>query len=1230
MRHGLVAAHNKTPTSSAVRSITAIIPDAADGPAQEDVSVETGTIKLNAIGNKQSPFIFRGKINRCHARILIDSGATGCFVSDSFVVKHRMKTIMSADPRVVVLADGRDHGCGRELDPKYNLKIGPTTVPIDESLYVLPLHEQFDVILGMPWLRKWSAKLDLGDEESLTLLVQGHEVVLKPNDQRSEDSSTKASFLMSIDDLEEAYYKSEDIYVLWLSQISGKEDDSAEDAPDAADKPADLQALLNEFSDVFPPELPKQLPPNRGVHHEIRLVEGASPPAKRMYRFTYAEKQEMQAQVTELLEKGLIKYSKSPFGASPIFVTKKDGAMRMCIDFRALNELTVKNKSPLPNIEDLFDSLRGAKFFTSLDLKSGFWQIPVKPEDREKTAFMTPFGLFEWTVMPFGLCNAPGTFQTLMNRVLSDMINIYVLVYVDDILIFSKTWEEHLRHLRLVFERLRQQKLYCAVKKCMFGRTELPWLGHVISADGIAVDAKKTAVVRDWPQPKNVNDVLSFLGLCGYFRKYIESYSRIALPLTDLTKKDQPWIWGPAQQEAFDTLKAALVSPPVLIIPSPEHPFVLHTDASKHAIGAVLLQDQGQGLRVVGYFSRKLRGAEVRYSTYEQEVLGLIEAVQEYRHYLMGSPKSTVFVDQQAITSLLKQTTLNGRQARWIVVLQMYNLHVKYVPGKLNTVADALSRRVDGSEEELTIASIIHQEKLSLSSIATTLHSSPEWLAELSTSYGGDDESAAIVNGIHAKTLPKYSLDNGIIVYTHSATHKSVYVPKNGDFRRYLLSAHHDSYLAGHLGIDKTYELLARHWYWPRMKADVTDYVKSCPVCAVTKSSNQKPGGFMVPLEIPSKKFETIHIDLVTHLGETASGNDSVLTVTDKLTKHVTIFPTTIKSDGSIIADLLYNKYFCRFGIPNHIISDNDPRWTSQYFKILCEKLGVKMHTGTAYHPQSNGQAERTNRTVEDMLRCYTRSFGGEWDEHLNAIEFSYNNSLNASTGFTPFFLVYGQHPTLPSDVDIDSLLEVRHQSAVDFLRVHSSSLELAKQHLQAAQARQQRYVNRRRRDVEFKVGDLVLLSTENLRPSTTARKLSPKKCGPFKILERIGKAAYKLDLPDVMKTIHPVFHVSLLQPYYKSSVYSSHDRTLRPDSLDYLDLGPDVFLVDRILDKRLVVDSVGKKYPEVLVLWKNYPETEATWEPVSNLVSGFNVARLRADICANAPVHKLKTRYSK
>ena len=445
--------------------------------------------------------------------------------------------------------------------------------------------------------------------------------------------------------------------------------------------------MVRHFSDVFPEDLPG-LPPDRDAEFTIDLLPGTNPISLTPYRMAPAELRELKIQLQELVGKGFIQPSISPWGAPVLFVRKKDGTLRLCIDYRQLNRVTIKNRYPLPPIDDLFDQLRGARVFSKIDLRSGYYQLKIRSDDVPKTAFRTRYGHYEFLVMLFGLTNTPATFMGLMNKVFQQYLDRFIIVFIDDILVYSKSKEEHGRHLTLVLRKLREHHLYAKFSKCQFWLKEVPFLGYVISAQGIQVDSQKVAAMENWEQPRTVTEVRSFLGLAGYYRRFVQDFSILALPLTRLTRKNIKFEWDENCEQSFQQLKYSLTHAPILTLPDDNGNFEIYSDVSLNGLGCVLMQHG----RVISYASRQLKPHEMNYHAHDLELAAIIFALKIWRHYLYGE-KCKIFTDHKSLQYIFTQKDLNLRQRRWVELLSDYDCTIDYHPGRANVVADALSRK---------------------------------------------------------------------------------------------------------------------------------------------------------------------------------------------------------------------------------------------------------------------------------------------------------------------------------------------------------------------------------------------------------------------------------------------------------------------------------------------------------------------------------------------------------
>jgi hypothetical protein len=511
--------------------------------------------------------------------VLLDSGASGNFISQSFLAAH--PDIVSTPLHTLLTVRQAD---GETSVATHFVKLGLQISSLQNNVNCIPAPlSHFDVVLGKPWLTDMNPDINWR-LNAVSLKLQDTVHVLLGCAQ-----THLPAFVISALEAHSIVDNGGSSHMLYVRDVATKTQDHASSPHSSV-----LDPILETFQDILK-GLPAGLPPTRVVDHHIRLVPGSAPPPSRLYPLSAAHLFELKEQLTGLLEQGYIRPSESPYGAPILFVSKKDDGWRLCVDYRALNKLTVKNTHPLPRIDEMFEQLHGAKLFTKLDLASGYHQVRMAPEDIEKTAFKTKYGLYEYVVMPFGLTNAPSTFQHLMNNVLHPYVDRFVMVYLDDILIYSNTPEKHAEHLRLVLSALRKAQLYCKMSKCSFFQTEVDYLGHLITDKGVTVDPRKLESILAWPTPTNVGELRSFLGLVQYYAKFVHNFAELAFPLTQLLKKESSFTWGAAQDAAFSKLKQTLTSSPSLLTPDLTKPFVVHCDASAFAIGCVLQQDQGGG-----------------------------------------------------------------------------------------------------------------------------------------------------------------------------------------------------------------------------------------------------------------------------------------------------------------------------------------------------------------------------------------------------------------------------------------------------------------------------------------------------------------------------------------------------------------------------------------------------------------------------------------------------------
>ena len=630
-----------------------------------------------------APEVMTGTIQvfESDAYVLIDPGATHSFISVKFIAQVNIE-IQPIDCSMVVSLPTGD---SRIADRVYmGCRVIIEGHEFMANLVLLDIQD-FDVILGMDWLSRHRATMDCFRKE--VKFCRPGEPEITFCGVRKILSSSMMSVMMAGKMLRKSYPG----YLAYAVEV--RDDDMRlEDIP-----------VVREFPDVFPDDLPG-LPPDREIDFQIELAPGTEPISRAPYRMAPAELKELKVQMEEMVNKGFVRPSTSPWGAPVLFVKKKDGSMRLYIDYRELNKVTIRNQYPLPRIDDLFDQLQGAKVFSKIDLRSGYHQLRVHDDDVPKTAFRTRYGHFEFLVMPFGLTNAPAAFMDLMNRIFRPYLDQFVIVFIDDILIYSGSEEEHAEHLRIVLQILREHRLYAKLSKCQFWLDSVTFLGHIVSAEGVSVDPQKVEAILNWKPPTSVTEIRSFLCLAGYYRKFVEGFSKIAAPLTRLTRKEEPFLWSEACQQSFDELKRRLTSAPVLTLPSGQDGFAVYCDASRQGLGCVLMQND----KVIAYASRQLKKHEQNYPTHDLELASVVFALRIWRHYLYGVP-CRIFTDHKSLQYLFTQKELNMRQRRWIELIKDYECTIEYHPGKANVVADALSRRPMSS---LSHMRVVHLPRL--------------------------------------------------------------------------------------------------------------------------------------------------------------------------------------------------------------------------------------------------------------------------------------------------------------------------------------------------------------------------------------------------------------------------------------------------------------------------------------------------------------------------------------
>ncbi|WVZ49037.1 LOW QUALITY PROTEIN: hypothetical protein U9M48_000419 [Paspalum notatum var. saurae] len=988
----------------------------------------TGCIKLRAL------------VKSTVMLLLLDSGSSHSFVSSDFVQQVGLSTV-TIPPRKVTLANG------------HRITVDKMDTPCKANMLVLDM-APYDAILGYDWLSLHSPMECNWADRTISFTLNGQSVQL----QGLKQSPPQVTAITP-----EQVFKATHGNDIWAFAII--------DSP----VPDILQSVLKEYEHVF--QEPQQLPPSRAYDHSIPLQPGATPFNSRPYRYSPLHKIEIEQQVQQLLKSGLLTHNSSPFASPVLLVHKKDGQWRFCVDYRKLNDLTIKNRFPLLVIEEILDELHGSCYFTKLDMRSGYHQIRMLEAYEYKTTFKTHQGHYQFKVMPFGLTNAPATFQCVMNEILQPFLRKFVLVFLDDILIYSPTLDLHVVHINQVVELLRAHQLYLKPSKCSFAQTSIGYLGRIISAQGVSTDPDKTIAIQKWPPPTTVTELRAFLGLTNYYRRFVKNYGILARPLTQL--------WSQQAEQAFLHLKSALTSTPMLALPNFQLPFTVETDACGESIGAVLMQ-QGQP---IAFLSKGLS-------------------------------------DKHKALFMKRNFGLNSSSG-------------KYKQGKENIAADALSR-VGHLMTTQTVAVVQHQ-----------------WIQEVLNSYTTDSKAQRLIAqlAIASPNADGYSLDNGLI-----RVNGKIWIGDNAALRTKIISALHNSALGGHSGIQATYHRVQLYFCWSKRKQDVEEFVKQCLVCQQAKHNLSHPAGMLQPLPIPKRVWQDLSMDFIEGLPKSEG--------------YITIMVVTI-------------------------VSDRDPIFISAFWRELFKLYQVKLNLSTAYHPQSDGQTERVNQCLEMYLRCAIHDSPRQWKAWLPLAELWYNSSFHTSIGCSPFKALFGYEPNLGVSGPLSASTP---PSVAELAQVRELHLQVLKQHLAAAQNRMKLQADRGRVELQFQPGDFVLLKLQPYTQSSVVSRPYPKLAfkyyGPFKVLERVGSVAYKLELPSDAQ-VHPVFHVSQLKPYTPNYSPVFSELPVLTD-LEARDAQPVA-----ILDRRLVKKG-NAAITQIRVAWSGLPQSSATWEDYHVLKTRF------------------------
>ena len=875
-----------------------------------------------------------------------------------------------------------------------------------------------------------------------------------------------------------------------------------------------LRDLVTEFIDIFKdPE--QKLSCTSQVVHRI-ITEDVPPILKRPYRVPYHRQEVMKQEVKKLLDDGIIMESQSPWSFPAILIEKKrhpgeDAQFRLVIDYRGLNDISKTDYFPLPNIQETIDKLSGASIFSTMDLASGYFQVPLHPDDQEKTAFSTPDNHYHFLRMAMGLKNAPATWSRMMNHILGKLTYTECLVYLDDIIVFSSDVDTHLERLRHIFEKIRESNLKFKPTKCHFLKEEIEYLGHVIRKGGYTTDPKKTEIIKSYPVPRNVREIRAFLGLCGFYRKFVSDFAKISQPLTHLTKKNVKYHWDMEQQNAFDTLKQALISPPVLRYPDLTKQFILNTDASGTSIAAILTQTHNEVEHPISYSSRTLNEAERRYSTIERECLAIVYAVKTYRNYLTGT-HFTIMTDHRPLKYLLTIKDASSRLAKWAMYLMEYSFTIQYRKGKLNSNVDSLTRLRTG--EDVLVENIIAMVQEGQGREEVMPMPSVIWSKEeLKTLQQEDDD----IKNILSKNLTEedlYYINQDSLLTKRRRPHQRndpIFAPKH--IVPEIIRIYHNSIYACHPGQKKTLENIEKDFYWHKIKKDVKTYVEQCHSCNVRKTNYQPPVE-MQDTNVPYVPWGRISLDIVGPLNKTDNNNKYIQTCVDFLTRYPECIPLQdIRAET--VAKAFVENIICRFGTPRELLTDNGSQFVGKLYVEVCRLLGIKKLKTTPYHPSANGIIERMHRSLKTMISHFVSDHYSNWDEVLPYCLMAYRNLPHEATKDSPFFLMFGRDMELPLHLTIKQpqvKYDIDENYASEMLAKMQVAHEIAKTNIEKSiHARCDKH-NAKKLRKEFQLGDLVYLYTPAVPGKRImARKFYSKWSGPYRIIEKRGPVTFKI-----------------------------------------------------------------------------------------------------------------------
>ena len=1246
-------------------------------PPEVQTQVDEGFYELASINPSGALMSCRGQWLGRQVRILVDSGCSKeAILNTKFKLPPQAHAYANTGGNITLLTGSGVVSTTTTTFAEQKITVQGNSINVNELTRVSIGELPYDIILGLPFLKKYNPKVCWRTGE-LRFKKQKFSWVCYGTDPDNEIQAINASVLM-----QELKTGEATLIIANVSEILKEPDKASLDAridkcisdEISEDKRNEMRNLIKVFSsrdsigsekDNLPhrEDMSGFKPPRWDFKIPLKSETTNEGPHAKPRPMTPVEMNELKRQLMFLLKHGFIKPSKSRFASPTLFAKKKDGSLRWCCDFRTLNKISYHEASPLPNIRSLIDKISTAKYFTALDLIQGYHQLSVHPQDTWKTAITTPYGLFEWMVVPFGVSGAPGHFQSVMSELFGPLTkhSQYVLNLLDDLLIFSNTWDEHMTHVKKVLRVLDRYKFYINFSKCSFAQREIVYVGQKIGRGQRKPDPSKVQALLESPIPSTATELRSFLGLANYLSSFIPRYAEMIAPFSyhrglkkrvgiELTKE---------HRKSIEQLKEMLSKEPVLKLPDFTKKFYVQIDASKVGCGSVLMQKYENKLLPVAYRARILTKPQKKWPIHDLELFALVDATKHFRQYLQDKP-FVMLSDHKPLEHFKQQKQLNMRQLRYIDHLAMFQYTIEYIPGDKNIFADYLSRpaghHVQASDvqpdfkqaacslcklaeedavlDEFDLGNIpklpkrvVHTHtctKAELTAIVasmTTTEGIQELpLQDIKDAYVYDAKMQQIVDTVLDKKSKhhykqKYFVTEDLLYLrpVEGEISARLLIPKANDLRARVIELHHDHKFSGHFDADTTYLHTRERCYWPSMRQDIRRYVSTCHKCIEHKSVQNRPAGLYQPLEYPlAQPMAELASDFAIFLPPSkhplmGTTMDAIQIWVCRLSRRVRLIPGKTTDDAFAIAQKFYWHMFPMHGLPRSIVSDRDTKFTSDFWRHLSKCLGVKLKMSSAHRPQTDGLAESTVKIVKMLVRIFVNYAQDDWCEMLPMFEFCINrkrvrNRGNGLTGYTntPFLLSEGYNPLSITDIAMPPLTDGKVQ---DYVERRKLALALAQDAIIAGQDKIAEHYNKKRRVVSYEVGDQVMIDKNHITPpevkETKSFSLRPKWCGPYPVIQLVGNNAIKVKLPPGMLK-HPVVSVESTKPYPADG----RMKHTKPVDVD----GEQHYVVDAILDTKM--HSNRRKW---LVQWKGVDTTlveqgSRTWEPYSSFKSESGV----------------------